>query len=53
MLAIRAERESQKVALMGVIAKARVWKICNLIGRKIQHRDRLMSEGLLRPVSVV
>ena len=53
MLPIRTEGEANEIALVGLVAEARIGKFGDLIGVEIQHGDRLLRARLLRAVAVV
>ena len=53
MLPVGTERQSNEIALVRLIAQPLIGIIDDLIRFQIEHRDRLMGEGLLRAVAGV
>ena len=53
MLAVRTERQPEEVALVRLVAQARVWILGDLVALEIEHRDRLMRQRFLRAIAVV
>src|SRR4029077_1810180 len=53
MFPVRTESQAEEIALVRFVIKSRIRKVRDLVGDQIQNGDRLMGEGLLRPVSAV